>query len=71
MLAKTDSVKIPTITPSEATIGIGKKCDRSILTPTKNKITEIPYLRYGNLPAIPDSKKYSERKPIMAKMLDE
>ena len=34
-------------------------------------MTEMPYFKYGNLPAMPDNKKYKERKPIIAKMFDE
>ena len=71
MLAKMEMAKMPTITPKDATTGILKWWEIIIFTPTKSKITEIPYLRYGNLPAMPESKKYNERKPIMAKMLEE
>ena len=63
-------VNIVAITKSDSHIGICSTLARSIFKPTKAKTKAIPYFKYSNLLAMPASKKYKERSPIIAKMLE-
>ena len=48
--------------------GIWKNCVQISFSETNNKMENTLYLRYLNFSNILDKKKYSERKPMMAKI---
>ena len=62
--------KIAAIIKSDNQMGICTALESNIFKPTKAKIKAMPYFKYSNLLAIPASKKYKERSPIIAKILD-
>jgi hypothetical protein len=51
-------------------VSICIKSYNNIFTPIKKRIKAIPYFKYANKSASPDSAKYRVRNPITAKIFD-